>query len=76
VALVDLWLVFVGIDLTAWTGDYSAMGTQLDRYVYGQFRPERVWTASMGLLIVALVAAIWPAARAARLRPVDAMRRR
>jgi putative ABC transport system permease protein len=50
------------------------MGVAFDSVVKGRFRPERLVTVIGLVMAVSVVAALWPAWRAARLQPVDAIR--
>ena len=54
--------------------DYSFAGINFPTLVYGDFRVMPIVQIMVGLLLVSLFVAIWPAIRAARLKPVEAMR--
>lgn len=72
--LMDWWMVAKGLDFSVNGEGFSQMGVMMDPIIYGQVRPERVvWIVAI-LFAVTVAASIWPAARAARLSPVDAMR--
>ncbi len=70
----DAYLVHHGLDLTGVIGDWSFGGASFPPVLKGAFRIEGVVETLAGLLIVSLLASIWPAIRAARLQPVAAMR--
>jgi len=72
---MDLYLVKHGLDLSGLlSGDYSFAGANFPPIMMGAFRIEGVIQTIVGLFAISLFAAIWPAIRAARLEPVDAMR--
>lgn len=75
--LLDLYLIRVGMRFSVSDGEgFSAAGVLFDPVVKGAFRGDRVVLTAASLLVVALLAALWPALRAAGLRPVEAMRDR
>ncbi len=71
---MDAWLVWVGLDLTSVMGETTMMGTRWDPVMMGAFRMEPLYISVIGLFLVSMLASVWPAIRAARLRPVEAMR--
>ncbi len=72
---LDWLLVEYGLSLTASNGDrLSTGGVLFDPRIFGVVRADRIVVTVVTLLAVAVVAALWPALRAARLRPVAAMR--
>lgn len=72
--LLDWWMVRYGIDFSGSMGTYDAMGLSFDPVMKGAFRVGPVVWTVLSVLVVAVLAALWPAARAARLHPVDAIR--
>lgn len=73
--LMDLYLVKVGLDFSTADGkgmDYQ--GVTLPPYIKGEVSVEGVVVTAAFVLVVCVLASLWPAIRAARLRPVDAMR--
>lgn len=75
--LLDLWLVHEGLRFASSSGErISTSGIFFDPVIRGVVLPERILTTVVFLLGVAVLAALWPALRAAFLRPVDAMRDR
>jgi len=74
--LMDWYLVVYGLDysfgITA--QDYSFAGFNFPTLIYGDFRWMPIVQIMVGLFLVSLFVAIWPAIRAARLKPVEAMR--
>ncbi|MBS2033022.1 MAG: ABC transporter permease [Deltaproteobacteria bacterium] len=73
-ALLDTYLVRHGLDLSAFVQGFSWAGVSFDPVMRGEIRLDRIWTVAVALVIVAVVSAIWPAVRAARLQPTTAMR--
>ena len=73
-ALLDAYLVYVGIDFSVDGKGLSYMGVTLDPVIKGIVRPGGIILTVVTVYIVTLLAAIWPAVRAARLEPVEAMR--
>ncbi len=71
---MDAYLVLHGLDLSSFFGDYSFAGASFPPIMMGEVRAEGVVQTVFGLFFVSFIAAIWPAIRAARLAPVDAMR--
>lgn len=71
---LDLWLARHGLDLSAFFPDYTWGGLAFSSVLRAEVRPEGVGAVVAGLFAVTLLSALWPAVRAARLRPVDAMR--
>jgi putative ABC transport system permease protein len=73
--LLDAWLVAVGMDFSVNEGqgiDYQ--GVTLPPYIKGEVHPEGIVVTVIFVIAVSIIAAIWPAWRASRLNPVDAMR--
>jgi ABC-type lipoprotein release transport system permease subunit len=68
------YLVFHGLDLSAVVGEMSTMGARWDPVMRGAFGLQGLLTTVLGLFFVSMLAAVWPALRAARLQPVVAMR--
>lgn len=71
---LDLWLVTQGIDFSVDGEGLSFSGVTLDPVIRGHVRPEGIVLTVGAVLVCTLAAAVWPALRAARLEPVDAMR--
>ena len=71
---LDLYLVQVGIDLGGFAAGMNFSGMQWEPVLRGAFRWQGVAATIVVVLIVAALASIWPALRASRLRPVQAMR--
>ena len=76
VGLPLLWyLQAYGLDLRSVMGELSMAGVVVDPIWYGQHDFPSYVQAALGLTGVAVVSALYPAFRAARFRPVEAMRR-
>ena len=69
------YLQTYGLDLRTVMGELSMAGVVLDPIWYGQHDFPTYLRAALGLALVAVVSALYPAIRAARFRPVEAMRR-
>ncbi|HCF58288.1 MAG TPA: hypothetical protein DFS52_09890 [Myxococcales bacterium] len=72
--LADGYLVTYGLDLTRFIGDFSFGGIAFGPVLRGEVRLDRIVATVVGLFAVTLIASVWPALRAGRLRPVEAMR--
>lgn len=73
--VLDGLLVVYGIDMSGGGGEgFSMQGMQFDPVIKGVVRPVGVLATLGCVFIVSVLAAFWPALRAARLRPVEAMR--
>ena len=76
IGLPVLWyLQTYGLDLRSVMGEMSMAGVAIDPIWYGQHDFPSYVQAALGLTGVAAVSALYPALRAARFRPVEAMRR-
>lgn len=74
-SLLDWYLVVHGIDYTRWIADgFSFAGVTLDPVMKGAVRVTGIVYTLLSLFGVSVLASLWPAARAARLRPVEAIR--
>jgi ABC-type lipoprotein release transport system permease subunit len=71
---LDAYLVYVGVDFSVDGKGLNYMGITLDPVIKGRVRPNGIIITVVTVYIVTLLAAIWPAVRAARLEPVEAMR--
>lgn len=73
--LLDLYLVVYGFDLSATAEDgFSFAGVMLDPVIKGKVEALQVVYVVTSVFGVTVLASLWPAIRASRLRPVDAMR--
>ncbi len=71
---IDYWLVVYGIDFSVDGKPLEFMGIAFDAVVRGAFDPSRVPVVLVLVFFVSVVASLWPAWRASRLRPVAAVR--
>ena len=71
---IDLYLVFVGIDLSSITEGVSIGGVGMRPQITGQITTAGVLTPLVVLGFSSLLASFWPAARAARMQPAAGMR--
>ncbi len=62
-----------GIDLSRWSGAMDLISS-LKPIIYPTIHPGRIAIAALAAFLTTLLAAIYPAARAARLSPADAIR--
>ena len=69
---VASWLGCVGIDLSAWSEGMAAMGTGSE--IYPRVSVSELWTPIWLGVVTALLSGLWPAQKAARIRPAEAMR--
>ena len=71
---LDAYLVVYGFDMSASAQDFSFNGVAIDPVIKGIVRWESVLFVVVALFIVSALASLWPAWRAASLRPVEAIR--
>ena len=69
------YLQEVGLDLSIFAGTYSVGGVAFDPIWRATISPKMVFIPVVLMLIIALVASLYPAALAARLDPVKAIQR-
>ena len=67
------WLASHGIDLTAVAGDASFAGVAIDPVWRAKVSAQNVLIPVIFLFAIALLAALYPALKAARIRPVEAI---
>ena len=74
-AALDWWVITEGINFAGADGKgMTYQGITLDPIIHGVFDPTGVVLTLVMMFGISVAAAIWPAIRAARLQPVDAMR--
>ncbi len=74
-ALLDWWVITEGINFAGPDGKgLTYQGITLDPIIRGEFDATGVVLTLVIMFGISVAAAIWPAIRAARLQPVDAMR--
>ncbi len=73
-----LWTARTGVDFSALTGrsgdTISTAGLKGSMEVFPRLSIDGLWRSLLAVLLTSLLAAWWPAMRAARLQPVEAMR--
>lgn len=73
--LGDAWLVLRGIDFSSSLEEgFAFSGVMLDPVMRGEVRPGGVVLTLAAVLTVGVLSSLWPAWRASRMRPVDAIR--
>src|SRR5262249_25643889 len=76
IGTVFIWFLQVhGVDLRSFVGEVSLAGSVVNPIWYGRNDFAAYVQSALGLAITALAAALYPALRAARLQPVEAIRR-
>lgn len=73
--VLDWWIITQGLDFSTGEGKgLSYAGMTLDPVIKGQFDPMGVVLVLGVMFTISVLASVWPALRAAGLKPVDAMR--
>jgi len=67
------YLTTQGLDLSRWMGELSMLGTRMDPVLKASWSWDYVIWSALGLLLATLLAALFPAVKAARLNPVQAL---
>ena len=73
--LCNFLLIRYGIDFSVNGAGLSYGGVRLSPRLYGSFEWGSVYVTLCALYLTTLLAALWPAYRAARLEPVEAINR-
>ncbi len=78
-AALVTWWGSSGLDLSKLApggggAEVSYMGMKISMVMYPRLDPAGLWRGAVAVFITSLVAALWPALRAARLEPADAVR--
>lgn len=60
-----------GVDLSAYSGGLADYG--IDQVIYFEVTPDVYWEMAIGVFVTAVLAAIYPALKAIRLKPVEAL---
>ena len=69
------YLEIYGLDFSTGSGEgFSMMGVVFDPVFYGEMRPADFMKPTIAVFIISGLASLWPALRAAYLRPVEALR--
>ena len=69
------WFAYAGIDVTALIGENTAMmGTFMDPVIRTELSGERIWQLTWIIFVATLGSGIYPAIKAARVTPVQALR--
>ena len=73
--VINYYLSVQGVDLSGGTGEpLQMMGINFDPTMYVAMQIESYWFPVIGLFVIAIGSSLWPAYRASRLNPVDAIR--
>lgn len=72
---LGLWLVERGLDFSNTGEDLVFGGVSMEPVFHGVWSAQAFWVPAVMLLVVSIFASTVPAVRAARLNPVDTMRR-
>lgn len=72
--LLNAYLVVVGLDLSVQGEGFAMANMTFDPIIKGKLEADAIWQPVVGVFLFSVFAAIWPATRASRLRPVDALR--
>ncbi len=73
--LLDWYVVTVGLDFSTMPGEgFDFSGVTLDPVIKGTVNPWRIVEIVVAVIVVSVLASLWPAIRAANLRPVEAIR--
>ncbi|MCB9665133.1 MAG: ABC transporter permease [Alphaproteobacteria bacterium] len=72
--LFDLYLVQVGVDFSVHGEGFAFGDLTMDPVVHAHVTPTNVWQPIAGIFGFSVLAAIWPAVRAARIQTIDALR--
>ena len=62
-----------GMDLTHWSGSLSISGVPIEPVYHFALHPERVASAVVSMSLICVLISLFPAVKAARLDPVEAM---
>jgi ABC-type lipoprotein release transport system permease subunit len=68
------WLIVQGLDLSVDGEGISSGAVTFDPVIYGELNVATVVGPVVGVFVMAVLASLWPAWRAASLQPVEAMR--
>ena len=72
---LDLYMIVYGFDLTSMMSEgISVGGVGMDPVMYAAITPQGVITPTVMLGVICFLAALYPASRAARMRPAQGMR--
>lgn len=71
---LDLYLVHEGLDLSSYTSGFSVGGVGISPVLYGAITARGLIAPTVILSATCLIASLYPAVRAARLRPAVGMR--
>ena len=73
--VLDWLLIEYGINFETSPGEgFTFNGAVMDPVMKGKFLLESAIAPAIGLIVISVFSAIWPAIRAARLQPVDAIK--
>jgi len=72
--VLDGYLVVQGLDLSVQGEGFEMGNMTFDPVIKGKLQADAIWQPVAGVFLFSVFAAVWPAVRASRLRPVDALR--
>jgi len=70
---LHLWVASTGIDMGHWAKDYQIAGIVLEGYMYSRLSVPVVVKWTLVVVGIVILSTIYPALRAARLRPLEAI---
>ena len=71
--VVSIWFRYHPIDLTMFVEELNFSGIAVTSSVPFALTPACVWGPVLSMWLASVLAALWPALKAARLKPVEAM---
>jgi ABC-type lipoprotein release transport system permease subunit len=72
IGVLSVWLLRDGIDLSRWAEGLTAYG--IGTKIVPVIRNKDLIVPTLVAIVIAVIASLWPAIRAVRIRPADAVR--